>query len=54
MDSSEEEDKDEEALLWLMALNNDIDKIFDLNLSCTSDGDDDIDDIYSWVVWFTS
>ena len=43
IDSDEEEVKDEEALLCLMAFNDYIDEI-ELNLSCSSN--DELDDLY--------
>ena len=43
---SEEEGKDEEALFCLMAFDDEVTEVFDSNLSCFSDNDDDIDDLY--------
>ena len=40
MDSSDGGEKDEEALLYLMAFD---DKVIDSNISCSSDDDDEID-----------
>ena len=41
----EEEENDEEALLYIIALDNEIDEVFNSNLSCFSDHDD-INDLY--------
>ena len=45
IDPDEEEEKDEEALLYPMAFNDDIDKV-ESNLSCSSNDDDEVDDLY--------
>ena len=44
--SDEEEEKDKVALLCLKALNDEIIEVFDLNLSYSSDDDNDIDYLY--------
>ena len=44
--SDGEEKKDEEALLCLIALDDEMTKAFDSNLSCSSDNDGEIDDLY--------
>ena len=41
----DEEKKEEEAHLCLMAFDNEIDEVYDLNLSCSSDYDE-INDLY--------
>ena len=45
MHFNEEEEKDEEALLYLIAFEIDIDELFNSKLSCSSD-DNDIDNLY--------
>ena len=46
VDSRDEEKKKEEAHLYLIAFDNEIDKVYDSSLSCFSDDDDNIDDLY--------
>ena len=47
VDFNDEEEKDEEALLCLMAFDQDSTKVLDSNLfSFGDDDDDDIDDLY--------
>ena len=41
-----EKEKDKEALLCLMALNDEINEVHDSSLSYSSDDDNDIDDLY--------
>ena len=46
VDFGDEEEKDEESLFCLMALDDKINEVFDPNLSCSSDDDvDEIDDL---------
>ena len=44
IDSNDQEEKDEEVPLHLMALDNDINEVYESNLSCSND--DDIDYFY--------
>ena len=46
VDFDNEEEKDKEALLWLMALDLDSIEVLDSNLSSSSDNEGDIDDLY--------
>ena len=46
VDSRDEEVKENEAHLCLMTLDNEIDDVYNSNLSC-SNNDDDIDDLYN-------
>ena len=46
VNSSNEEEKDEEALLCLMILDQDPSDLFDFNFSTSSNDEDDIDDLY--------
>ena len=46
VDSNEEEEKDEEALLCLRTLDNEIIEVFEPNFSCSSDDNNDTDDLY--------
>ena len=46
VDSDDKEEKDKEALLCLMAFDDEANEVFDSNLSCSSDDDDDMDDLY--------
>ena len=45
-DSGDEEEKDEEALLCLTALDYEANEVFDLKFSCFNDDYDDVDDLY--------
>ena len=46
MDFSDEEEKDEKALLCLMAFDDEANEVLDFNLSCSSNDDDDMDGLY--------
>ena len=46
VDFSDEEQNDKEALLYLMALDDDINEVYDSNLFCSSD-DYEINDLYN-------
>ena len=46
IDSKDEEENEEGALLYLMALGDETNEAYDSNLSCSSD-DDEIDELYN-------
>ena len=46
VDSDDKEEKDEEALLYLMTFNDEVNKVLDLILSCSNNDSDDINDLY--------
>ena len=47
MDSNDEEEKDEKALLCLMAFDDEITEVFDSNLSYSNDDDNEIGYLYN-------
>ena len=46
MDSNNEEEKDEKALFCLIAFDDKVTKVFDLNIFFSSEYDDEIDNLY--------
>ena len=49
MDSKNEEEYEEEAILYLMALDDDVNEEYDYNSSCSSD-EDEINDLFNEFV----
>ena len=46
LDSNDEKEKDEKALLYLMAFDDEVIDVFDSNLFYSNDDDDEIGDLY--------